>query len=178
MARQRRRGARDVIGSSAGWIVLTLATLGLFGCTVDYDPSLDQQVTTITQNGDQQLAAWENTLAARQTITYDASSYGKIQGDLQALETRLDNSPDFETRNLAAIVASQITLWSNIRDTQIKSGFVYDYLTIQGQLFNYNMGLLTRYELSLKSGASTGSAGNAVSAAQSAGPALSLKPGS
>jgi len=145
---------------------------------VNYDPNLDQQVTTITQEGDQQLAKWENTLAAGQTIQYDPGSYSKIQGDLQALETRLKNSPDFETRSLAPIVTSQITLWNNIRDTDIKSGFVYDYLTLQGQLFNYNMGLLTLYELSLKSGASTGSAGGAVSAAQSAGPALSPKPGS
>jgi hypothetical protein len=151
--------------------------IGLCGCTVDYDPSLDQQVTTITQEGDQQLAAWENALAAGLAIHYEPSAYSAIQGDLQALATRLSNSPDPETRNLASIATSQITLWNNLRDTEIKSGFVSDYLTIQGQLFNYNMGLLTLYELSLKSGASTGSAGSAVSAAQSAGPPLP-RPGS
>jgi hypothetical protein len=162
-----------VIGSKVGGLVSICALFGLLGCAVNYDQNIDQQVTAITQEGDQQLATWENELVAHQTITYDSSSYSKIQGDLQALETRLANSPDFETKHLASIVTSQITLWNNIRDTQIKSGLVYDYLTIQGRLFNYNMGLLTLYELSLKGGASTSSAGTAVSSAQSAGPAVS-----
>ena len=55
---------------------------------------------------------------------------------------------------------------------QIKHGFVYDYLTIQGSLFTYNMGLLTSYELSLKGGASTSAAASAVTAAQSTGAPL------
>jgi len=150
----------------------------LSGCAVSYDQNIDQQVTTITQEGDQQLATWENALAAHQTISYDPSSYSKIQGDLQTLEIRLANSPDFETRSLVSIVTSQITLWNNIRDTQIMNPFVSDYLTIQGGIFNYNMGLLTLYELCLRSGAGTSSAGAAVSAAQTAGPPVSLKPGS
>jgi hypothetical protein len=167
-----------MIGSWAGRFTSACAVLGLLGCAVSYDQTIDQQVTTVTQEGDQQLALWENALAARQTIPYDPGSYSKIQGDLQALETRLENAPDVETRKLAPVVASQVTLWNNIRDTQIGNPFVADYLTTQGAIFNYNMGLLTLYELSLRSGASTSAAGTAVSAAQSAGPALSPKPGS
>ncbi len=167
-----------MISSTAGRLISALTVLGLSGCAVSYDQNIDQQVTTITQEGDQQLATWENALAAHQTISYEPSSYSKIQGDLQTLEIRLANSPDFETRSLVSIVTSQITLWNNIRDTQIANPFVSDYLTIQGGIFNYNMGLLTLYELSLRSGAGTSSAGAAVSAAQTAGPLVSLKPGS
>jgi hypothetical protein len=165
-----------MLSSKTGRLISAWAVLGLSGCAVSYDQNTDQQVTAITQEGDQQLATWENMLAAHQTISYDASAYSKIQGDLQTLEIRLASSPDFETSHLASIVASQITLWNNIRDTQIKNPFVYDYLNAQAGLFNYNMGLLTLYELSLKSGTSTSSAGAAVTAAKNAGPTLSAKP--
>ena len=47
-----------------------------------------------------------------------------------------------------------------------------DYLKIQLDIFNYNMGLLSSYESILKRGASTGSAGASVSNAKAAGPAI------
>ena len=146
--------------------------LALSACTVAYDENTDEQVTSVTQEGNEQIATWKNMLAADQAIAFDAGSYSKIEGDLQALESRLASAPDTETRNLAPIAASQVTLWTNIRDTQLAHGFVSDYLTIQENLFTYNMGLLTLYELSLKEGAGTGAAGTAVTAAQSAGPPL------
>ncbi len=104
-------------------------------------------------------------------MAYDPTAYGKIIGDLQSLKTRLAQSTDFETQNLAPIVDSQISLWNTIKTRQAANKSLPDaYLKTQEDIFNYNMGLLTNYELVLKAGGSAGSAGSSVSKTQAAAP--------
>ena len=85
-----------MVNASFATLMSGYVLLGLSACTVAYDENTDQQVTSITQQGNQQLATWEDMIAGHQAIDFDAASYSRIQGELQTLENRLATGPTRE----------------------------------------------------------------------------------
>ena len=154
---------------------MTMLTL-LTSCAVTYDATADQQITTLTQDINQQFTTWIVATTDHVPVKYDPDAYSKIEGEIVSLGMRLQASPDFETRRLALIctgtgrgpenLSQQPSLQNQVeqlrtihqRQASIQDPYV---LTAALQSFDAQLGAMTTYELSLKSGSSPFDAGTA-----------------
>jgi uncharacterized protein YceK len=125
----------------------------LGGCgSVNYDDQADQQLTSITQESNQQFTTWESQAAAGTPVTYDKTFYDKIEADIKTLEIRMEASQDVATQNLIPVFSSLLDQLEQLRTLHIKQKKFSDtaFLTAESNLLNVQFAALVTYELSLK----------------------------
>ena len=150
-----------------------LLVVGLASCAPTYDSTADEQVTSITQEGNKLIVALENNYSAGKPSTYNVSPYDQIEGDLKALGNRLRYSGSSDTESVARFSDTALKQIEELR-TRHAAGHLPtapgdSYLYDKESLFNLNMGLLTNYELLLKGGTSTSAASKSTTAKAAAG---------
>lgn len=132
----------------------------LNGCgAVNYDEQADQQLTSITQETNQQFTTWESQAAAKTPVVYDTKFYDKVEADLKTLEIRMEASQDPATQNLVPVFASLIDQIDQLRKLHIAQKTFADvpFLQAESDLLNAQFAALITFELSLKPNAASGS---------------------
>jgi hypothetical protein len=130
----------------------------LSGCaSVNYDDQADSQLTSITQEVNQQFITWENQSKAK-AAPYDPTFYNKLEADLQTLEIRMEASQDPATQNLIPVFDSLNQQVENLRQLhQTEKTLPAEFFHAERQLLDAQLAALITYELSLKPSAIGGS---------------------
>ncbi len=140
---------------------LVTTTLGSCG-SVNYDDEADKQLTTITQETNQQFATWESQAQAKSPVVYDTKFYDKVEADIKTLEIRMEASQDAATQHLIPVFDSlnnQVEQLRNFHMTQ-KAFSDAEFLHGEQDILDAQLAALITFELSLKPNAVTGSSGS------------------
>ncbi|HEY4940240.1 MAG TPA: hypothetical protein VII56_02335 [Rhizomicrobium sp.] len=156
----------NTTGRVRNLIMASLLAMGLTGCsTVDYDAQADQQLTTISQEVNQQFVTWESEASPATPVAYDTKFYDKVEADVKTLEIRMEASQDTSTRTLIPVFDSLNTQFEGLRTvhkamTASHGGFRdAPFLHSVQDNFNSQIASLLTYELSLKAASPAGSTG-------------------
>jgi hypothetical protein len=126
---------------------------------VNYDAQADQQLTTLTQETNQQFITWESQAIAKTPVVYDTKFYDKVEADIKTLEIRMEASQDPATQNLISVFDSLNSQIESLRALHMKQKSFNDapFLKAESDLINVQLAALITFELSLKSNATDGS---------------------
>jgi hypothetical protein len=149
--------------------------VSLTSCAPTYDDTANTQITSITQEGDKLIVGLENNYSSGKPSTYDVSTYNQVEGDLKALGNRLRFSGNSDTQSVAPFSDTALKQIEELRARhaagKLPTASGDTYLYDKERLFNFNMGLLTNYELLLKGGASTSTAAQSAQSTNAKGAA-------